>query len=649
MIKIKIFLLLFGLVTGFSSGQEIKSKADKYFYGYAYNEAIIEYRKEMEKGALTNSQRLNLADAYFKTGDHERASEIYLDVAKNDTIMSDHRFNKMLQSLSKTTKNDQIGTLLQSNSAALSGELVENADFNFELLNGGATASNEFNVFNVEINTPQADFSPSFYKNDLLFSSSRSQKSKQVYAPSGESYLDIFSGKIDATGNVTGASSFTGIPDSKFHESTPFFSNKMNKVFYIASNEQEGELLFNEKGKNALAIVIADRPTGGNTSSHYLLRDLSVSFYYPYLDESSDRLYFAANFDGGYGGTDIYYVSTFNGQIMSQPVNLGPRVNSPGNEIAPFLFENSLYFSSDVFYGLGGMDIYRTNIRPDQTFSIPVNLGTGVNSYADDFGFIIKEDPTSGFMGYFASNRKGGKGNDDIYGFKVSNKPGLKTFALSGKVTAPRSGDPIADVSIKILDAQGNVVKEVRTGADGDYQLEIPWRETIVLEATKKKHSMFKETYDSAGQEELEKGPLNIEMAFLQDVVERKEDKTVLKLKKLSFARGKSDLGPETILELDKVVDLLHKFPDMRLTIESYTDSRGSNYTNEMISQQRANEVRAYLIKNGVPSDNVVSAIGYGETKITNNCTNGVFCLDFLHDQNVRTLFVVTNYDELNQ
>src|SRR5680860_1444643 len=120
--------------------------------------------------------------------------------------------------------------------------------------------------------------------------------------------------------------------------------------------------------------------------------------YYPFYNADSGRLYFSANFKDSYGGADIYYVDINNGQVMSQPINLGPRINSPGNEIAPYVFDNSLYFSSDVFYGMGGMDIYRSNILPDKGFSIPVNLGKGINTKYDEFGFIIKKNQEDGLM-----------------------------------------------------------------------------------------------------------------------------------------------------------------------------------------------------------------------------------------------------------
>ena len=380
------------------------------------------------------------------------------------------------------------------------------------------------------------------------------------------------------------------------------------------------------------------------------MKDLSTSFYYPFYDDGSGKLYFAANFEDGYGGTDIYYVFTNEAQVMSEPINLGPRINTPGNEIAPFIQDDSFYFASDIFYGLGGMDIYKSTIQPDESYSIPVNLGKGINSVSDDFGLILRpNDQEKGFMGYFASNRAGGVGNDDIYGFQIAGKPGLKTLVFSGVAQAPKTKFGVPDVSVKLLDADKNTIKEVVTGDDGSYRLEIPWRDEVTLEATKPKHSIFLKTFKQSSSEASEAGNLNIEMALLSDIVEEKENKTVLKLDDFSFDKGRSTMTPQIAKELIKVIGIVEKFPKIRLKIETHTSSKGRDSSNKRISQAQANAIQSYLLKNGVDKSNIDSAVGYGEERIMNNCKNGVYCLDFLHNQNVRTLFVVLNFDEMNQ
>lgn len=636
--KFKLLIVFLLVMSSSLFAQEKKSKGDNYFYGYQYEAAIAEYNKEKIKAPLRNSQVLNLADAYFKTGKYDEASELYMQVNKNDTIMSVHRFNKMLQSLSKNTNKERVKAFLKSKSPMLSKELVENSEFNYELLAASGKSENA-QITNLSINTPQGDFSPAFFKENLLFSSSRPQKSKDVYKPSGESYLDIYSGKMEIDGNVTNSAPFSRIPESKFHKSTPYFSEKLNRFFYILSNTQGGDMAFDDNGKNALAIGMLYE----NGDFRFLLKDLSTSFYYPYFDSESDKLYFAANFDNSYGGTDLYYVFTNNGQIMSAPINLGPRINSPGNEIAPFVHNGSLYFSSDVFYGLGGMDVYKSNVQKDGSYSIPVNIGEGINSTVDDFGFIIKENSDKELVGYFASNRAGGKGGDDIYSFKLNQTPGLKTFALRGKVVNLSSKIGIAKAQVRLLSREGDVLKEVYSNDDGGFTFEIPWQKQVTIQATKDRYSIFSAACSEEEMEEVQKSSFNMGLAMLDDLVKTAEGKTVLKLEKFFFDKNKSIVTAAIALELDKVVDAVSRFPQLRLKIETHTDSRGSNASNKKLSQRRSDAIKMYLLKNGLSSSNIVESIGLGEEKIKNNCTNGVYCLDFLHKQNERTFVEVVD------
>ncbi len=644
--RINVFIVLLLTVTVWSPAQDIATNGDKYFYGYAYRDAVREYQKQMQKGeAMTNHQLLNLADSYFKIGDFKKASKLYLDIHKNDTIMSINRFNNMLQSLAKTSEPERVRAFLKSKSASLSTELLENASFNYELLESNLGGSSDFSLYNLGVNSAQADFSPTFYKDKLLFSSSRGQKSKKVYGPSGESYLDIYLARITDDGSVINPNPFLRIPGSEYHESTPYYSETLGRIFYVLSNEENGELSFDDKGKNALSIGMVQQ----NGSFQYVLKDLSTSFYYPFFDDASDKLYFAANYPDGYGGTDIYYVHTTNSQVMSEPINLGPRINTPGNEIAPFFFDGGLYFSSDIFYGLGGMDIYRTNVQADGGFSIPVNLGKNVNSISDDFGFIIKNAGSGGFVGYFSSNRSGGKGNDDIYGFRVEGKPGLKTLIFKGNVVQPKTKRGIADASIHLMDVGGNSIKEVFSKADGSYQLEVPWKKDVSLRISKPGHSGFYKKYSEAEADALQGTVMEIPLTAINDLVKEQEGKTVLKLESFVFDRGKSDISPAIAQELNKVMDLVRAFPQIKMRIETHTDSRGSTLSNKRLSQKRADMMKSYLRGIGVADTNLSTAIGYGEERILNDCTNGVYCLEFLHNQNVRTLIEVLNFDELDR
>lgn len=639
--SIRFWLIV--ITVNLAYGQVSKSKGDELYFEYAYKAAIAAYKKEQTKKPLANYQLLNLADAYIKTGDFKNASDTYLNVYKKDTLMPRHDFNKMLRVLKKTSGMERVKAFLDTKRDVLSDELVENAEFNYELLETNAQSTMDFNIFNVQNNSAQSDFSPSFYGDRLLFTSARGNGKKVTYIPSGESYLDIFVARMEPNGDVLSAVPFDGIPKSPFHKATPFFSDGINRIFYVLSNVEGGQLSYDPKGKNALAMGISD----GKGSFEYLLRDLSTSFYYPFYEAETSKLYFAANFSDSFGGTDIYFMYTNDGQIMSAPVNLGPRINTPGNEIAPFLFENSLYFSSDVFFGLGGMDVYETKIQPDGTFSIPTNLGSGINSEKDDFGFIIKNKDANGLLGYFSSNRDGGKGNDDIYGFTVSEKPGLKTLVFKGRTVKPNTSRGIEKASVKVMDTDKKIIKEIFTKENGEYHLEIPWRDAVIIDISKDRYSGFFMEYDEKSLNELQGKLTEISMELLDDLVQEKEGQTVVKLGKFFFEKGKFLVTPQIAKELDKVVYAVQRFPELQFHIESHTDSRGANSTNLKLSQDRSNAIKQYLTKNGVPVKNILNAVGYGEEKILNNCTNGVFCLDMLHQQNERSLIVVLNYNTL--
>ncbi len=629
--------ILLGMVFCFAQGK--KSKGDAYFFQYEYRKAIVAYESDLAEGTLTEEQFLNLADAYYKTNNFEKASNAYIELYKKDNSLDNLHLNRMLHSVSKSSNKERKDAFLATMSSRFSKEFLENLDFNTKILSGENKADFiNAPVFHLEGNSPQSDFSPAFYGERLLFSSGRLLDKRKRYVPSGEGYLNIYGALMRSDGQISTPTRFSDITDSGYHEATPFYSNALQSVFYVLSNTENGELSFDENGKNALAIGMQPK----NGPFRLLLKDLSTSFYYPFYDETNGKLYFAANLEDGFGGTDIYYVYTNNGQIMSAPINLGPRINSPGNEIAPYIFENSFYFSSDVFYGLGGMDVYKAEMDGD-SFSIPVNLGEGINSTEDDFGLIIRNEG-DGLLGYLASNRPGGKGNDDLYGFKVDQKPGLRTFTLKGSVVKSYSkSDFVAGAAVRLLNTEGALLAETYTDEKGDYRLEIPWESELLLESSKERYSTYSQKFTDEELRSLENTEYDIEIAGYDDLVEEKEGQTVVKLKKFFFGTGTSRLTPEIESELDKVVSFVKDFPSVQLRIETYTDSRGGSSTNFRLTQNRSDAIKRYLVQKGVPSSTILYSIGYGEDKILNNCTNGVYCLEVLHKQNQRSLIVVLN------
>jgi outer membrane protein OmpA-like peptidoglycan-associated protein len=162
---------------------------------------------------------------------------------------------------------------------------------------------------------------------------------------------------------------------------------------------------------------------------------------------------------------------------------------------------------------------------------------------------------------------------------------------------------------------------------------------------------MFDKVLDSTAMEAVQKNnnTLNISLALLEDLVQEREEQQVLRMNKFFFEPSGYEITPEIAAELDKAVDAIHQFPEIQLRIEAHTDSRGGSSSNLKLSQRRADAIKKYLLDNGVPESNIPFTVGYGEGKITNNCTDGVYCLEILHKQNERQWLVVLNYDILNQ
>ncbi len=626
------------LIVSIVFGQNKRAKGDDYFFSYAYKDAINAYTTDIDNGVvLSEEQWGNLADSYFQVSEYGKAAEIYARYFANDSLVDNFRLNKYLRSLKRLDKKDSIPPILNQKDSVLAKELLENSDFNNSImLASDDIAALDFKVFNLETNSSKADFSPAFFNEKLLFTSGRPSKTNTDDDFNG--YLNIFSGNLLENGQLENINPYSDINSSNYHKATPYFSEELQSIFYVLSNTRKGELEFDDQGKNALAIGVQKI----NGDFRFLWRDLSTSFYYPFYDQTTERLYFAATFDGGYGGTDIYYVNTNQGNIMSAPINLGPRVNSPGNEIAPYLFENSLYFSSDVFYGYGGMDIYKANMTGTGEFSIPLNLGPQINSDKDDFGFVMR-NKGEGMQGYFSSNREGGKGEDDIYGFVVDEKPGIKTIVLKGKVVSGKYNGALAGANVSLKNKEGELLKQVTTGEDGNYRIEVPWQKEVELRVSKEKYSVFTQNYAASAIENLEQMEANVGLVAYEDIVEEKEGQKVLKVGKFFFDKGRTTITQRIAKELEKVVEAIKLFPEIQLRIETHTDSRGGGAANFTLTQKRSDAIKKHLLKQGVAPSNILYSVGYGEQKILNNCTNGVYCLEILHKKNQRSLFVVLN------
>ncbi len=303
------------------------------------------------------------------------------------------------------------------------------------------------------INTEHLDFSPVFYNNGLVFVSSR-KKGGFLDPKIGETYFELYYTRVDPNGTPVEPEIFSGQLNSQLHEGPVAFSRNGDQIFFTSNNQKRGMQRADDQGRVRLKIYTARR--GNQDWENVTELPFNADEYscqHPSLSRDGKRLFFASDRPGGYGGYDIWFVDRAT-QGWSEPVNLGPAINSKGNEVFPFIhYSGYLFYSSDGSYeGLGGLDIFSVNTRnlPDvhpQIFSAPFNTPF------DDLGFVLEDD---GKRGFFSSDRPGGAGKDDIYQFE-------SVYSLAGdmdnyvaramvEIVDEKTGQPIPDASIFILE-----------------------------------------------------------------------------------------------------------------------------------------------------------------------------------------------------
>ena len=265
------------------------------------------------------------------------------------------------------------------------------------------------------LNSNDMDYCPLIYKDGLVFTSTRKHKgqNKKLFKSYKKKFSYLFFSKRDTRGQYHKPEPLEGAINGRYHEGAATF-NKEGDVMFFTRNNNNGK---NKFGKIDLKIYTAKNIKGNwnDTNEIKAINGDGYSTCHPSISSDGKRLYFASNRNGGYGGMDIY-VSYFLDGEWQYPINLGPEINSDGNEIFPFIDDtNQLYFSSDGHEGNGGQDIFKSvwlDTKDDESWSKAANLGLPFNSIKDDFGFSIYNNNQEGF---FTSTRAGGQGHDDIY------------------------------------------------------------------------------------------------------------------------------------------------------------------------------------------------------------------------------------------
>jgi outer membrane protein OmpA-like peptidoglycan-associated protein len=524
---------------------------------------------------------------------------------------------------------------------------------------------------------------------------------------------------------ITESARFSRSLNTKYHEGPATFTKDGSKVIFTRNNYTDGKYRESSDGINKLKLYTAQQINGDwKEPEEMTFNSNEYSTGHPALGHVDQLLYFVSDMPGGLGGTDVY-VSRWEKDRWGKPVNLGPTVNTKGNELFPFVDEkDNLYFASDGHAGLGDLDLFFAPLNDDGlSAKLVQNLGEPINSNKDDFG-IVTDGERKG--GYFSSNRKNGGADDDIYRFKregplypcrellvavvdaqsknplanvllavenadnatdqrelktdslgnvrmcldadnefrfrastegyIENKIGFSTRDLQddqptrleipldkpkvvydpaappapaivnnqlrGRVTTQTDKLPIAGVKVILRNECDGTTQEVTTGEDGTYTFATTPGCDYTLEA-------MKDNMGTVGSKIKKEGTGTPDLVMF-----KKGD--VIKVENIYYDLNKFAIRSDAASEMDKLVELMKKYPAMKIEMRSHTDSRSSAVYNKTLSANRAKAATAYLKKKGIKADRLV-AKGYGEEQLVNACKDGATCTEEEHQQNRRT------------
>lgn len=334
------------------------------------------------------------------------------------------------------------------------------------------------------INTEKADFGPAFYKEGIVYCSESNVKDKsKIYNWREAPFLDFFYAKAKSPDNPADLETgeiLKGKINSWVHEGTLAFAKDGGTVYFTRNNFLNGKIGYDTQDKiKTINLQLCQAKLEGEDKwtdiklLPFNSNDYSVG--HPTISADGQALYFTSDMPGGYGGTDIY-VSYKSGDSWGQPENLGPEINTEGNEMFPYMSaEGILYFSSDALPGLGGLDVFSSKLQEDGTWTAPENLRNPINTNADDFAFILDDKNEKG---YFSSNRSGGKGDDDIYSFTRLNN------IMNGIVIDCKTKEAIKDATVKLIEGK-NVMQKKKTGPTGSFSFPVSPGKEYKIEATK--------------------------------------------------------------------------------------------------------------------------------------------------------------------
>jgi outer membrane protein OmpA-like peptidoglycan-associated protein/Tol biopolymer transport system component len=636
-------ILFFTLCTFAGVAQEpLIRKADDQYGAFSFKTAQDIYQRVLDKGFASAEVLQKLGNTYYFNADYPQAAGIY------ERLLADYpdqagpeyyfRYAQALKSLGDPARSarameqyfEQTGRSLDSLYAGEQGAMEYLAEIKQH--SGG------YRLEAFRHNTRYLDFAPSFFGEELLFSSDRDTGNLARYRHTwnARDFMDVYRVPSDTAGKSE-VSKLDGI-NSRWHESTTALSPDGQTLYFTRNNYRNGKIVTDAEGVVRLKIYQATLRDGVWADIRELpFNSDAYSVAHPALSPDGKTLYFASDMPGTLGQSDIFRVALREDGGFGKPENLGPKVNSAARETFPYVSSDGvLYFASDGVYSLGGLDVFAVKLAQLPFRGKVLNLGAPVNSPMDDFTFILDGQTRKG---YFASNREGGLGGDDIYAVtELKPLPFACVQEIPGTVRDKITNEVLAGATVQVIDEENQQVSSAVTDADGNYALTLDCDRANFVRASRQGYVPAEEfLYPSDGKPRIIDfylEPESVLAGYGDDLAK------LLQLSTIYFDFDRYEIRPDAEVELQKVIAAMEKFPSLKIKANSHTDSRGPDAYNLWLSQKRAEATVDYMVSKGIARERLQWE-GYGETRLINACDDGVRCSAEEHERNRRSEFII--------
>jgi len=605
-------------------------QADKHFHRFEFVDAAADYQKIVDNGNADTYVYGQLAESYyniFKTVEAERYYAKALETSSEPTMI--FNYSQMLKANGKYEESNvqmrKFAKMRPSDERAIA--FNENPDYLPKILEKGK----KFNVQNLPFNSEYSDFGGALNDGKLYVTSARN-KSGRTYGWNEEPYLDIYQFTKNEDGTYQEGTLVENKINTKYHEGIAAFSPDGKTMYFSRESyfEKEFEKDSTSNTKYSTIQLFKATKTGDewNNVQGFTLNNENYSVKNPSVSPDGKTLYFASDMPGGYGLFDLYKASINEDGTLGEATNLGQKVNTPGQEMFPYISSNNtLYFSSNGHLGLGGLDVFYTK-EIDGKMAPIRNVGIPVNGNADDFAFSLDEESEEGFV---SSNREGGAGSDDVYAIKKLQP--LCDVLITATITDDTTGEPIEGASVALSDNEGNQMLTKQTNAEGKVEFIVECDQESELQASMEDYDSKKIKVEATDDEETE---VSIQLEPIEKLIAADR----VNLEPIYFDFDKSNITSKAAFELDQLVQIMNKYPEFVIQANSHTDNRGSDSYNQALSDRRAKTTVQYVISKGIDASRI-SGEGKGELEPKIDCNAG--CTQEQHQMNRRSEFIIVS------